>query len=490
MKIKIPGFTTEDELFKEIIKYNLWQALSFIGNVSIKVHKNPENYQDEIVNPWTLSRAAYYFVKYGRELGNKEMQYKDLVKIKEMIMNLYDPIVEEDNIWQSLNRLTREQFPYQYGYGEQIIRYYWIFTNHFLEEIKSEFEKTHNFDIYTYYQIFFYVLGNRKRIESSHFEYQSLLDYCLKMQSHYDFLKVSKIENFFCFISNDLENIKNEGKRLNKGLNSRYLKYEMSPLDVYPVINQFSGKRHFIIPSFESLQIKMSTGLYYYFQNLYNKGDRDNLFLTQVGYAFESYIEWLLKKYFGNQNVKKVSEELPINEQEHADWLVFVDDDIFIFECKARLLKLTGRQTYETKHIKPFLQDTIIKGCTQLANTKNELEHKYPKKEITKIFVTLDDFYFQKDTFNGLLKSLDVDKEKFNEVIMTTARGIEKLDSILETKTMKQICLSKESTEEYRKMDFLTFLHRITNNERLENKYLYEIFNDFIPKESDLREAQ
>lgn len=487
MQIKVGNSPTEEELFNEIIKYDFWHALFLIGDASIKVYKNPDQYQDRILNSWTLSRIACYFVKYGSIFGRRKMNLDDLIKINNMIINLYEPVLQDNDVWALFHRVVREQFSYQYGYGEQIARYYWIFTQtKFLEEMKIEFERLNKFNLYTYYLIFFYVIGNGINKESSHFEYQSLLDDCSEWQSQYDFLEVQKIEDFFCFISNSLENIRDEGKRINEDLSSEYLKYEISPLDIYPVISQFLGKKLCFIPSFESLQTKMSTGLYYYFQNLYNEGDKKNLFLTQIGYAFEDYIGWLLKKYFGSQNVKKVSEEIQTNGQEQADWLVFIDDEIFVFECKARLLSAKGRQTYEAKYLEPFLNETIVKGCSQLETTEQKLREKYSQKSITKIFVILDDFWFQKDSFDGLLEKVNIKDEQFNEVIMTTARGIERLDSVLETRTMKQICCLKKSTEAYKKMDFMNFLHKITNQSQSKNKYLNEIINDFTPKEKNL----
>ena len=43
---------------------------------------------------------------------------------------------------------------------------------------------------------------------------------------------------------------------------------------------------------------------------------------------------------------------------------------------------------------------------------------------------------------------------------------------------MKEIFASKKSTEEYEKMDFLSFLHKISDNEKLENEYLQEIIDE------------
>ena len=416
MQIKVGTMTTENELESEIAKYDLWYAFSYIGNESIKANGNEQS--DPMINLWTLSRVAHFFVKYGSFLGKIKIDNNSLSRINNLIINLYEPFVQDNNLWSFFNRMQREQFPSQYGYGEQLARYYWVFTKtKALKKINEELVKQNKFDLQTYYKIFFYVLGNRIKMKSSHFEYQSLLNYCSQWQSKYDFLEIQKIESFFCFISNDLKNLKKEGMKLNNGLDSKYLKYEMSPLDIYPVINQFLGTKRCFIPSFESLQIKMSTGLYYYFQNLYNLGSKNNDFLTRMGEAFEEYIGWLLKKYFGDQNVKKVSEKIETKNDEHADWVLFLDDEIFIFECKARLLSLRGRQTYDNNTIKSFIEATVVKGCNQLKSTEEQLKTKCSNKKITKIFVVLDDFNFQNDCFEGLLENIGVEKTTVDDVI-------------------------------------------------------------------------
>lgn len=479
MQIKVGTMTTENELISEIAKYDLWYAFLYIGNESIKEIDNDNKQSNSMISLWTLSRVAYFFVKYGSYFGKIKIDTNSLSQINNLIINLYEPFKQDNNLWRFLNRMAREQFPSQYGCGEQIARYYWVFTKtEALKKINEEFAEQNKFDLQTYYKFFFYVLGNRIKMKSSHFEYQSLYDYCSQWQSQYDFLEIQKIEGFFGFISNDLNNLKEKEKELNNGLDLKYLRYEMSPLDIYPVINQFLGTKRCFIPSFESLQIKMSTGLYYYFQNLYNLGSKNNAFLTKMGEAFEEYIGWLLKKYFEDPSVKKVSEEIETKNDEHADWVLFLDDEIFIFECKARLLSLRGRQTYDNKTIKSFIEATVVKGCNQLKSTEEQLKTKYPNINITKIFVILDDFPFQKNSFEGLLENINVEKTTFDDVILTTARGIERLCAVLEEKTMKEICALKKSTEEYQKMDFVDFLHKISGKEKLENKYLQEIIDE------------
>ncbi|MDH3382034.1 MAG: hypothetical protein OEL54_04975, partial [Flavobacteriaceae bacterium] len=446
MRIKINGYTSGYELINEIRKYDFWHAIEAIGNASIRIDRNPEIIQGKTVNTWMLSRIAYYFVKYGNIFGSKKMNNNNLFRINDLVINLHEPFCKNKNLPELFGRLTREQFPHQYGYGEQITRYYWILTqNQHLSEIKNDFESKHNLTIQLYYQIFFYVSGNRKKMKSSRFEYQSLIDVCSEWESKYDFCKIKNIESFFSLVSNSLENIKKEGDSINKNLESKYLKYEFNSLDTYPIINQFLGKKYCYIPNYESLQIKMSTGLYYHFQNIYNNGGKDNAFLEQIGYAFEEYIGWMLKNYFGSESVKKVDEVIELEKKkgqsgENADWLVFINDEIFIFECKARLLGLLGRQTYESSHIKSFLKKTVSKGCQQLHETEKVIKKEYPKKKITKFFVILDDFVFRKDIFYGLMNNSGLETNIFDDVIMTTSRGIERLDSVLKEKSLSKIC--------------------------------------------------
>jgi hypothetical protein len=375
-----------DHIVRRIRKYRTRDLLEKVGHLSNRVDREGgglwevtrrqrshlgQMREDKVYfTHWALAFIAKHSILEGSDLNTPLVTQEDLFELAGLYGLLDDPFLgrPHDEAFAAFGFLVRtswEQFSLQESVRELIPRYYALFKL-FTEmdkapvlDIPGEWHANTGMSIEDYM-----ILGvaawamalNTPRFWETVFartEVESVRQRATK----------ETLGSFFNLVSADYQRFRSESSTFQLG--RAYAKTEFNVLRKYPLIRL--GRRELVAPVPRLILERATKGVYYEMQGLYAQSGR-NVFTEQFGKNFEAYVGFLLKRAYGEDQVRPE----PVYGREHRrgpDWILIEGDTAFLFECTV-----TGT-SLEAKSLGDF--ETIIRD---MGRVYVERVARYPRK--------------------------------------------------------------------------------------------------------------
>lgn len=403
---------TIDDLDRFLRRFTCFKALVRIGDASrslaekhipfcnFSFQRRGQEYKRTITQ-WGLACIAYRLVINSNDWKGKEFQYEDLLKTAFLFGELKEPFETDNDVLGFLGRMSQEQFWWQETMGQELGRTYLLYETIAAENGQSlkfnfgyEFQRAFGLTITDFLTIGHTVLG-RALEKSCVFRKEYLLRH--EIPALADILTAEKLANWLKIVAADYRELRTVAGNINKVTLPGYERYEFNPLFRFPVVlggSRFSddNELQLVVPNILLLAKRLTDGVYWALSDLFVQKGSDE-FRIAFGQLFELYVGELLKRYFGQDNV----ERLEPDEQDHkiADWLVWRDGLVLIIECKASLLPIMVRQTYQPGMFNDWVDRVFVDACKQLDSTEGILktEGRIIGKETRKFAVLYEKLY-------------------------------------------------------------------------------------------------
>jgi hypothetical protein len=371
-------------------KYRLFPALIQIAHFSNKLFRDNNVFADfsltingrtynQTVTQWGLFFIAHRLILCSNDIRSSNFEDQDLLRANQIFNELKEPILEDGDLLSFMGRVSFEQFWWQHLNVYNFSRNYIILVelqDKFKNQIKKVdldkvFYENFNLTIKEFFIIAFIVFG------------QSLIKPYFTLEDLYDIqifeldtvLNVEKIDSFIKLVSASYSQIRTLSSESNKMILPVILpsfeRYAFNPLFTYPLVKcdlSFKQSRNNLVVTNSVVFLKKFTdGVYWLLRDLYSESNSRD-FLQGFGDLFEIYVGEILKRYFGEHEVINLNDYLRLktnNKKQQpkiADWLIDIDDSIFIFECKSQLLPMKVKQTFNKTFLDQWSINAFEKG--------------------------------------------------------------------------------------------------------------------------------
>jgi hypothetical protein len=429
---------------------------------------------------------AYRVIKYCDDIKQLEMSNGQIELALRMCHKLFDnnfaEIHQRKDAKEILSKLSYRQFVFQQKNFNNFARNYYIYTDlwyrliyaksiDILNEIEAEIGVPYDHAILFAYALagnehgHFWVY-NKKTIE----ELNEKTGLALTADSH---------RKFITWCSGDYEAILSQDAQL-----PPFVRYPIIETKTKPVENE---DEVFMVISQQFLHDKLTSGLYFYLADRFNKGDKRNDYKEIFGHVFQEYVGELLRYYF---NTWKVVPEIKYKKGKHysqdsVDWFVIKDDKLIMIEVKQSSIFLTSKQNPSMEKIKSDLKKTIIHGVKQLEISENDIRSKKYHElhrfghvnNFTKLIVTNDPLYNANLVVKTILQN-EIDDLNFQiinindfETLLSSQRYAESLFDILSFKAL-----------DHNEMDFNEYISNMFPQASCMVEFLEPVWNSFFEK--------
>jgi len=232
---------------------------------------------------------------------------------------------------------------------------------------------------------------------------------------------LQKTDNFLNILKADYSLFREEDEKINKQFTGEYTKNRFNPLFVYPIIETQINEdgRKYVIPSFPAYIDKAFRGVFWWFNNYYEKKGQALDFRIFFGNIFENYVKLVLDTIYGKDNVKKF---ILNNGEEFFDWYVVKDEKVYLFEAKAYQFNLISKTTAEKKSIIEVEMDKVAKAMKQVNKNILKIEEykelgMFKGKKVIPIIVALEMPFMGTDLYDDWLIEKDIKKEEIVRIM-------------------------------------------------------------------------
>lgn len=140
-------------------------------------------------------------------------------------------------------------------------------------------------------------------------------------------------------------------------------------------------KKEIIAVNFYLVVMTFADGLYWLIRDYYQDHGLGLKFINAFGEMFEEYFEELVTIYLPNNSWKKIPEK----KKKSADYLIEVEEAVFIFELKSGLMGIGGKQQApDISQIDKFYDRNIKEAYEQLKASEEEYVGEKP---VIKVFL-------------------------------------------------------------------------------------------------------
>jgi len=461
---------TESDFRKFVSQFNRLETLRVIGSISVQLfnsHNNISKLGDVPVRQDILCDFAFKVIKYCDDTSKTEMSKVQLELAIRMCHKLFDATFEQAQSKDGIEILTRiayRQFIFQQKNFNIFARNYYLYT-----DLWGRVASARSIDIA-------YEIENEIGVP---YDYALLFAYALAGNKH---------GHFWIYTEKEISGI-NEKTGLSLTVNSHkkfvrwcsgtydeiiYQKTQLPPFVRYPIVETKSKPlthkgEVYVIVSQQFLHDKLTSGLYYYLIDRFNKGDKKNKFKEVFGHVFQEYVGELLRYYFSSWKVvseiryKKASKQF----QDSVDWFVVKNDKLIMIEVKQSSIFLKSKQDPTTDEIISDLRKTIIHAVTQLNITKADIkEKKYPELHN---FNNINDFVMLIVVNDPLFNANFIVKNLVNDEINDLTFQVININDF-------ETLLSSQKTSE--SLFDILYYKAIEHNEMDFNEYICSIFPD------------
>ncbi|MBT7007488.1 hypothetical protein HN958_03225, partial [Candidatus Falkowbacteria bacterium] len=238
---------------------------------------------------------------------------------------------------------------------------------------------------------------------------------------------LQKTDDFLNILVADYSSFRKADMEINKLFNGKYTKNRFNPLFVYPIVEtQISEDgRKYVIPNFLAYIDKAFRGVFWWFNNHFEKKGKALDFRIFFGGIFEEYVKLILNTIYGKNSVKKL---ILKNGEEFFDWYVIKDEKVYLFEAKAYQFNLVSKTTAEKESVIDVEIGKVAKAMKQVNKnvqkiSKNKELSIFRGKKVIPIIVALEMPFVDTDLYDEWLLTKEIKKE---EIIRTM--NIEELE--------------------------------------------------------------
>lgn len=428
---------------------------------------------------------AYRIIKHCDDKTERQMNDGEVELAFKMCYVLNDAELitkKRRNAFEILTMISYRQFHYQQHNYNNFARNYYIYTNlwyrlpisqsiDILSEVKSEIGMPYEYAI-----LFAYALAGNK---NGHFWiYDEKIIEELKNSTGLN-LSVDDHSKFVDWCSGDYDGILNQNNQL-----PPFVRYPIIETKSKPVEN---NDEVFLIASQQLLHDKLTSGLYFYLMDRFNKGKGKNKFKEIFGLVFQEYVGEILRYYFTAWEIipEIKYKKMKKNTQDSVDWFLIKDDKLIMIEVKQSSIFINSKYNPSIGGIKSDLRQTVMHGVKQLKTSERDIKSKkYQKlhrfrnvKSFMKLIVVNDPLfnanYIVKNLFKDEISDLSFQIININdfETLLSSQSASESLFDILDYKTLN-----------YNEMDFNEYIYRMFPDAKSNIEFLEPIFEGFFRK--------
>jgi len=483
-----------------IRKFSCRDFLTNIGGLSLDLFnkekafdtykvQHKEYYYNQTITQWSLLYLALRIILVSNDSRQKTPELLDICKSLSILSEInIDISPDEQGVFNYLLRTAQEQFIWQeQNFKYDFSRYKSIFNKN--EYFADKFLSISGMTLDDYFLLslsMFVYLFQYKKAPILNIQNFINTDFPIEKVNN---LKKNKLSNFMSLVSENYSQIRIDYRDINKIEIPKYEVYEYNPLIKYPIVKiDFTTHGYeYVIPNFASLLDKMTKGIYWIIRESEIKGT-GNEFLELFGKAFEDYCGDLLKIYFGNDNVKKLEDIFDIskNTEEIADWLVNLNGEVYLFECKSSLMPIVTKQTFFDSYLKKWTDRNFKKGIKQLKNSETLLLKSNSNiKNVNCFIITLERLFLtespplKEKMLSDLANEYSLENIYFIDII-----EFERLEESIKKFTLKKILEKKNEIHNKNDLsqgfDFQYACNKLNNNVSFGNSYLDNISNETL----------
>lgn len=231
----------------------------------------------------------------------------------------------------------------------------------------------------------------------------------------------TKFENFVNALSIDYDDIRENLANYNL-------------INFKPII--ISQKNEYLISDYSIFVKYLSDSIYWLFKD-YFKEKKSDVFVQKFGFIFEDYVEEILCKTYGHNNIEKVERE----KQKSVDFFVETKNFYILIEVKAGVAPICCKNEFiDIKKFDKFFNDNFIDATKQLNESAIRYKNVKSNKIIIPIIVNFDNTFIN-DTIAEHIELEEYNFEKDNlilfdiddlENLISNLNNLEKLDNHIE----------------------------------------------------------
>lgn len=392
--------------------YRKIDMLKSISELSVKVFDSTEKifeYYGIPINDTLLDYATQFTLLYARSKHIVEIPEHLFTRFLRMCFKILDSHYPTDP--DEILLLTGyRQFRAQEKKLNRLARMYIILmkiwqTNN--NAIKIDMNNTiKEMTGLTYQEIIiisFMIIGNKK----GYFYKSDYTDNVLtKIPNNRYNINNSKFCLFYNWASVYINDVTYNNKYLNPFVLKPIIDTKLKPNNDLPEVS--------ILPSYNYLFDKCTTGMYFQLCEYFNKGEGNNLFKVCFGYAFEDYVGYILKKGISSWCIiKEIKYKKRKQDCKTVDWIIAKDKNAVFIEVKQSSIFIKSKNNPCDKNILKDFKTTIKKAIKQLKTTTIDVNsNKYPElyeleqyNNIEYLIVINDPLYFGNTVVNKLLEN-------------------------------------------------------------------------------------
>ena len=407
---------SSDDIGMYLRKFKLCDALRLIGELSHRIFRSGQasiTIQNIPVSNSVLAYLSTRLIENSNDYRSRDMTQNDLLTAIDMYFGLPDPLeINSENVQGCLIRFGSHQFDYDRE-GRHLLPRTLIIYRSLWTTVAPQVDinsAIRNFSGLTLERILLLSAAFFGKSQNGFFSLYENIDNCPEvLKSCFD---IDQQKAFVGWISCDYKKFRELSKKeILPAI--EYEKFRFNPLHTNPIIIPDRNPR----PTFPQVYItpipslifeKVTRGLYFSLSDYFRK-DNDNSFRNAFGLVFQEYIGLLLKKTFGEDNVKHEwkygSKKEP---KDTPDWIVIQNGNAVLIEVKESGLYLPAKQWGELEEIQKNLKRNIGNGVKQMWDFEHNVESglcKVPDwfnaiKITERLVITYDRSYF----LNWILK--------------------------------------------------------------------------------------
>ncbi len=478
-------------------RFELYGALRLIGEESYKIFKSDQAVRyvkDVPIFDGVLAYLSMLLIENSNDYRNQKMSIDNLLIAIDMFFGLPDPIEEDESNSQGcLIRFGASQFDYDREFRHLLPRTLIIYKdlwNKVADNNKVDLETAiQNISGLTLEEILILALVFTGRSEKGFFYLYDELENI--PESIKNFFCTNKQQAFVDLISCSYKDFRSQSKT-DIPPNITYDKFRFNPLHLKPAIipdrNIRPGfSKIYLTPIPTLIYQKVTRGIYFLFSD-YFRTQEGNQFRGSFGNVFQQYIGLLLKKTFGEDNVKpewKYGGKK--NLKDTPDWFVIQSNSVILIEVKQAGLYLNAKKWGEPKDVQDNLTKSIGSGVHQMYEFEHDLENDICLRPdwfdnlliSERIVVTYDRSYFLNSILRDEIRQLYPSISKSYHWHTIAVEELEYFLGIFDTKFSVALAEKRMNSEEDN-MDFRDYYSRKCSKDDCLNPYLNTIYDNFF----------
>lgn len=489
---------SSEDIGRYLSKFKLCDALHLIGKLSYEIFTSRQIsivIRNVRISNSVLAYLSMRLIERSNDYRHENMTLDNLSIAADMYLGLQDPLeIDGENGQGCLIRFGSFQLDYDREARHLLPRTLIIYEqlwnipkNSSQVNIGAAIQSFSGLTLQEILLLSFFFSG---KMQNGFFDLNENLDQYPENVRHY--FDINKQKLFVEWLSCSYQEFRELSKK-NMPSEVKYEKFRFNPLHTKPIIIPDRNPRPtlpqvYIAPIPTLIYEKVTRGLYFSLADHFFQNGKKNPFRGCFGDVFQEYVGLLLKKTFGEDNVKhEWNYGTKQNTKDTPDWFVIQNGSAVLIEVKQSGLYLTAKQWGDIEDIHKDLKQTIGAGVNQMWKFERDMEDGscsvpdwFNTVSITeRLVITYDRSYF----LNSILRNEVIN---LYPSIPTTYHwhtiAVEELEyflGIFGTKSIESLT-EKRLDPELDKMDFRDYYSRKCSKDDCNNPYLDSIYDKYF----------